>query len=521
MFALRLNIDTDEFGHALGKPVSAETPRTFLNNYRGTRLNELLFMVNSMKVRYPSKVAEKYQDGWDPAGGPDQPYLMECVDDPNVRKGFDETYRVLDDYEKAGIDPFKEWLAGSREAGISPWLTIRMNDIHDVNDPRSPQHSTFWKRHPEMWRIPYRFSVWADRALDYGRKEVRDNMLATIRELSRMYDFDGFELDWMRFVFNFRPGWEDEGRRISTEITAEVRGYMDEAEKRVGHPIKLSARVPADPVTSYNLGYDAVEWARSGLVGRLTVTPFLSSDCDMPIEIWKQLLRGTDVELDACIEVAYGHVFGIDHRCQTIEHTRGMAWSCLSRGADGICLFNHMSGSMSGGASLINYTPEEYRALLCEAGSLEAMEGKPRRHLLTYKDRVAVGEVRTRAVPVDLHSADWHEFRVHTGKPPAPEDAVWLLVGFEPAARNGDGHADDDPAAHEARVNGVPCERDAGASYRAIKPHTGGREGEPLEVWRVPAGAIPGMTAIPELHGYEGKVFWIEVRVQPATGAGG
>ena len=48
--------------------------------------------------------------------------------------------------------------------------------------------------------------------------EVRKHHMALIHELAQRYDFDGLELDWMRFGFHFRPGHEREGAQIPHRV---------------------------------------------------------------------------------------------------------------------------------------------------------------------------------------------------------------------------------------------------------------------------------------------------------------
>src|SRR6185312_12509062 len=99
--------------------------------------------------------------------------------------------------------------------------------------------------------------------------------------------------------YHFRPGRESEGALILTQFTAEVRQLLNEWEEKRGHAIRLGARVPSQPQTALGLGMDAVTWATQGLLDMLVITPFLYAETDLPIELWKQLLRGTRVTLAA------------------------------------------------------------------------------------------------------------------------------------------------------------------------------------------------------------------------------
>ena len=78
---------------------------------------------------------------------------------------------------------------------------MRMNDVHNADDRDCYIQSSFWRQHPEYWRVPGG-AGWTDRALDYGIPQVREHAMAYLRELLERYDSDGIELDWMRFGYN-------------------------------------------------------------------------------------------------------------------------------------------------------------------------------------------------------------------------------------------------------------------------------------------------------------------------------
>ena len=80
----------------------------------------------------------------------------------------------------------------------------------------------------------------------------------------RRYDFDGLELDWMRFGYHCKLGYEREGLAIRNDFTAQVSRLLDGWEKKRGHKIKLGARVPSRPQTALGLGYDVATWAQRG-----------------------------------------------------------------------------------------------------------------------------------------------------------------------------------------------------------------------------------------------------------------
>ncbi|MGO8749802.1 MAG: hypothetical protein ACLQNE_27985 [Thermoguttaceae bacterium] len=91
---------------------------------------------------------ESYWDGYDPAGPDDQPFLapMARSDLPGYRRGIDNMLAVY----KQGIDFPGRVIQRCRYHGISPWITLRMNDCHYNDIPDHPFHGSFWKKNPRL-----------------------------------------------------------------------------------------------------------------------------------------------------------------------------------------------------------------------------------------------------------------------------------------------------------------------------------------------------------------------------------
>ena len=391
-----------------------------VDTYAGTQVRELLFNPNAMRTSYASQVWQPIWDGYDPEAGDDQPFFQPA--DRELRRWPHNAWLL----DHKGIDPYQRWLARSRTLHISPWLSMRMNDVHCVDNLSSPLVTDFWRKHPEYWRVPWRFDSWRHRAFDYGRKEVRDYHMLLVRELVERYDMDGLELDWMRFGYHFRPGHEEAGRGILTEFMSQVRELLDRREGELGHPMKLGVRVPSRPQTARALGMDAVEWARRGLVDMIVVTPFWATiEFDMPIELWKELLGETDVVLAAGLEVLL-RPFPEPAPCRycDLEAVRGAAASLLARGADRIYLFNYMDNH----ANDPDYISEgQYERILNEAGSPETLAGKARRHVVTYSDTWAPGEPEATSLPKRCEKGKTAEFRLHIGPKPQSGKSTVLI----------------------------------------------------------------------------------------------
>jgi hypothetical protein len=241
------------------------------DQYVGTQVSSIFFNPTSQRTAYASKVRESF---WD---------KNEKIDNLLVKNT-----RLL---HQKGIDPYQVWIARCREKDISPWLSMRMNDLHYTDDPNAYIHSSFWREHPDYRRVPGSKRGYSDQALDYAIKEVRDHNMALIRELLERYDPDGIELDFMRSSYHFKPGHEKQGIRIILDFIRQVRQLTNEWALRRGHPIKLAVRVPAVPEYARGMGLDGIAWARAGLVDMLVPTPFwVTADFDIPVERWRELL---------------------------------------------------------------------------------------------------------------------------------------------------------------------------------------------------------------------------------------
>lgn len=468
----------------------------WVDTYVGTQVRELLLCTNCMRTNTPSKAKQAIYDGFDPDADNNQPFFAGVR--PEERDGLRRWAMNALLLHQRGIDPYTRWIAKSRASGLSPWISMRMNDIHCVDQPDHILHDRFWKEHPEYRRIPWRFERWQDRAFDYGRPEVRAYQMEYIRELVEQYDMDGLELDWMRFGFHFRPGYEEEGATLLTGFTAEVKHLLDERAKELGHPIRLGVRVPSRPETARGLGMDAVTWARKGLIDMLVVTPFWATiEFDIPIEIWKQLLDGTGVTLAAGLEVLLRPYPAADAQLNTLETVRGAATTLLDRGADRIYLFNYMDSDTT------IESQEEYRQILREIGSLETMAGKSRRHVMTYADTWAPGEPQAIALPCSCPSGRSVEFRIPVGPAPLPGQQAQVRLGLE----RGDVSTSNKVV---VRINGEFCPFAGGV------PLANNRLG-PTEAYNIPVSVLRRGYNVVEVRNESGegiRFVWVEVAVE-------
>ncbi|MFO7535879.1 MAG: hypothetical protein R6X19_09405 [Kiritimatiellia bacterium] len=496
MNGIALNEDNSHFFTSRAhQKMTMETVDAWVDQYARTQVSHLLLSPNAMRTSYGSRIWDPIWKGYDPQGADDQPLLASLLPEKRpLARNWIQTAWALD---QSGIDVYARWIDGARRHGISPWLSMRMNDVHDVGDPRSYMHSDFWREHPEFRRVPYRFTAWTDRAFDYGRQEVREHHFRLIEELAQRYDFDGLELDWMRFGFHFRPGHEGEGSDILTAFTERVRRLLDGFEKTRGHRIRLGARVPSRPQTALGLGMDAVTWSRRGLIDWLVITPFWATiEPDMPARLWRSLLAGSGVELCAGLELLLKPYPGWQRQSNSLETARSAALALLHDGSDRIYLYNYMDSETTMDRS------EDYPRLLRELGDPAAMARQPRRHVLTYADTWAEGEPPAVALPAKVRAGHACAFRLPIGPQPASGKA-FVALALDPAC-GASGHDVN------VRINGELCGQ--GEDVELQKPCPD----EP--VWRFPLSVKdlrPGHNVVEVEAKKPLSLTWVEIAIYP------
>jgi hypothetical protein len=492
VLGLALNIDDGYFfGSRTEKEMTMDGLIPLVDQYAGTQVTHLFFNPNAQRTGYRSKV-------WDAIWDFGNQKVIATVATGEGPQKWLRNAQLLDE---RGLNPYTVWLGRCREKGISGWLSMRMNDIHDVHEPTSFLHGTFWVKHPEYWRVPgSNTGSWTDRALDYGRPEVREHHMKLIRELLDMYDLDGLELDWMRFGYHFKPGHEREGADILTEFMREVRRLANLAAARRGHPVKVGARVPANPLAARGLGMDGVRWAKEGLIDMLVVTPFwVTADFDIPMDLWRELLgpAAGKTTLAAGDEIHLRPYWSQQSRINDLESVRGFTAAMLDRGADQIYLFNYM---------VPEQFAQDYPRLLGEVGRLETVLDKPRRHVVTFTDTWPPGVPTAQLLPKDMNpKKEPVQFRLYTGQPPVRGAAV-IRAGL--AEKPGVSEA-----VLTARLNSAECKTLADGD----KPELFANAVRMVQ-FDIPLAAMNRGYNLIELFQKEGEpqqVVWVEIRMDP------
>lgn len=396
----------------------------FLAQYENTGVTDFLVCVGSSTPWFETKTRDNVLDTyhrWQKEGKVPQ-------DSSEAHFG---QLRLLDDfYQREGKTVISFLLEHVRDFGMRPWASLRMNDIHEASAEDSLLFSDFYRKNRHMNRVSHREpSSYYDYALDYHYPEVREYYLSLAKEILDTFDVDGFELDFMREIFSFGVGREYEGIAVMNAFMRDVYAMVKVAEAHWGHPIEIGVRVPDTPEKALRLGFDVFDWVEAGIVDLLVVTPRWSSiDNDLPIDLWKRIMRGKNVEIAAGLEILIDAYNRRPRKMQgnTYETAVASCTNFLSQGADAIYLFNYMDVTGEARESTLTSNTEKYREFLAMAGDYEKCVAAERHHVVTYNDVDAIGEKGKKQLPLRL----WGE----KGNPP-PFSAVRVVTGDVPADR--------------------------------------------------------------------------------------
>ncbi len=496
-----INEDCSDFAESRSaEGISMANLTSWADQYADTNVGAIFINTNAQRVNYGSNITENFWEGVDKSGS----YWT------GSRKAYYEFYETGKDMNTVRIDLL-------RERNISPWITIRMNDIHNANDATNPYNSTFRLQH--SYQIGSKsVTTGPHLCFDYSIKAVRDYYFALIQENVERYDADGLELDWMRESYPIKDAaLREETTQEINDLVRDVRKLLDLWEIRRGHEIKLAVRVPAQIHVAENYGLDAETWSRERLVDMVTITArWASTDTNMDIEGWETLLKETagnpDILVGAGQEVLYRSNPNYTTQHQSADTARGTAYSYLSRSSDYTYLFNHMDRRTA-----ISYAQTDYIPLLKQINSLENMDGVLRRHAVTFRDRWASDEAASYELPAIISGEISKEFRIHVGDIVETNDTeAFVILGVNQTYGAGAGVVDSAENV-VVTVNGTACTYVGKVSGMRL-PYPVGADGTVYDLikYEIPTMALQDnwntVKAISS-DGIERELTWAEIMV--------
>ena len=167
---------------------AGETIDRYIDVMADAGVTTFLCNTNSRRTNYRSDVWDAYWDGYDPNGPDGQPFLKPMP--PADVKAYRNLIGNMLAVHREGVDYPARVVKRCRQRGISPWITLRMNDCHYNDIPTHPFHGEFWKKNPQLARK--NCAGYYATCLDYAQPQVRDFYMALIDETSVTCDPRGY-----------------------------------------------------------------------------------------------------------------------------------------------------------------------------------------------------------------------------------------------------------------------------------------------------------------------------------------
>lgn len=264
---------------------------------------------------------------------------------------------------KAGINPYAVWIDRAREKSLGVWLSVRMNETYKSDEPGFFTHSSFCILYSHLWRVMIvkkcEMSEWNDRALDYASAAVRDYQMKFIDFLFSHYDFDGFDLDWMRDGAVFEKKFPPNVPERLDDFVRKIRAKADKISGERNHPVRLSVRVPASPEEAKQMGMNVGKWAEEGIVDLVIACPTGDrSDFGVDVAAWNKALEGTRTALAVSTRRDPLQLGDTGSSSRSVAELLAAAAAAKQAGAVNFCL----AGWMDRGGSPVN--DQDYSGLI-------------------------------------------------------------------------------------------------------------------------------------------------------------
>lgn len=359
-----LAINDDGFSSFYGgRYRTAEDLRKRMLSFRDTQVAVFEWCIMSgSRVNYPSKSVELIG-----AGVKEFP-----------RRGDKLAAETLHRLASQGVDTLKVVADACHEAGMLCYASLRMNGDYPASwmGETVPRmfNSTFWWSHPELH---IRGKKGEDLTkFSYAFPQVRQFKLAVLREAAER-DIDGINLDYLRHpaFFGYEepllaafqkqygqdprklpaddPRWLQLRADIMTGFVRDVRKILDDAGKRKGRRLGLSARVDWRQYRDW--GCDIETWLKQGLLDYLVLAQHSLGGYEFDLAPFVKMAKGTGCAVlfgeEAVVSghdrtpkedklIAQGKMKPPSGSTLTLEQYQARAARWYAAGADGVHLFN-------------------------------------------------------------------------------------------------------------------------------------------------------------------------------------
>ena len=380
-----------------GGPYSAKAIHRFVDGLADNGIDTFLINANASTAWYPTKAVPTILDGYK-RGDREffRGHALQGGGAPaEVEKRIDSLMAFMNLYQDlldAGVDWLAETAKACQQRAVSPWVSLRMNDMHGSLNFEGSFFNTPLLKNPEMRLRQGRYcptirEPWARHGLNYERHEVRALMFAQIKDVVENYDFEGLELDWWRCPLCCEPEAKPETVAMITDWIREIRALTERRASRNGRIYPLGLRIPGRLETLKSIGLDVVALCREGTLDFVSPSNFWCTSWDMPHDALRERL-GERIAIYGVIEdgantlATQARELNYSQPVRPISSSREIqradAAGKLVLGADGIEWYNFFctdSDRLSGLTS-------DY-ASLRDIHRLEHLRGLPKHYMLS------------------------------------------------------------------------------------------------------------------------------------------
>ena len=294
----------------VGGPFSAKAIHRFVDELANNDIDTFIINANASRAWYPSKIIPSILDGYKRG---DRNFfrghaICQGITEPEAVEEFLDTFSAFMDRYQDLLDAGVDWLAETSKAcrrhKISPWVSIRMNDLHGSNNFEGSFFNLPLLKQKEM-RLkssaygPHNPSY--REGLNYEKKEVRDIMFRQIKEVVEDYDFEGLELDWWRQPLCCEPNASVETIGMISDWIREIRKLTQAKAKKNGRPYPFGMRIPGRLEILKSIGLDIVSLCQDGTLDFISPSGFWCTTWDMPHDMLREVL-GNKVAIYGVIE---------------------------------------------------------------------------------------------------------------------------------------------------------------------------------------------------------------------------
>ena len=341
-----------------GGPFSAKAIHRYVELLATSGIDTFIINANASRAWYPSKTMPSILDGYKRG---DRDFfrghaICQGLKTPDEVEGFIDSImpfmNLYQDLLDAGVDWLAETTIACRQRKLSPWVSIRMNDMHGAANFEGSFFNTPLLKNPAMRLKQYaygRFNNVSRQGLNYEQREVRDFMFAQIREVVQDYDFEGLELDWWRQPLCCEPNASAQTVTMISDWIRQIRALTQQQAENKGRPYPLGFRLPGRLDTLKSIGLDVATLCQEGTLDFICPSGFWCTTWDMPYDDLRKQV-GDRVAIYGVIEDGVNMLPTLDpltNRSMPMRYTsvspeimQANAAGKLAMGADGIEWFN-------------------------------------------------------------------------------------------------------------------------------------------------------------------------------------